>query len=85
MAYMCVDFTDLSVACPKDPYPLLEIDRLINESSGYYMLLFMDAYLGYNQTQMDPLSAPKTTFMSKHGNYYNVMTYNLKNDGATYQ
>ncbi|KAK2450458.1 hypothetical protein QL285_009574 [Trifolium repens] len=25
---MCVDFTDLNKACPKDPYPLPNIDRL---------------------------------------------------------
>lgn len=46
----------------------------------------MDAYLGYDQSRMDSLDAPKTTFMSNHGNYYNnVMPFNLKNVGATYQ
>nr|KAJ0227416.1 hypothetical protein LSAT_V11C100005290 [Lactuca sativa] len=29
---MCVDFTDLSKACPKDNYPLLEIDNIYNNS-----------------------------------------------------
>jgi hypothetical protein len=29
---MCVDFTDLNKACPKDPYPLPNIDRLIDEA-----------------------------------------------------
>ncbi|MCI30861.1 hypothetical protein A2U01_0052072, partial [Trifolium medium] len=31
---MCVDFTDLNKACPKDPYPLPSIDRLIDGASG---------------------------------------------------
>lgn len=34
---------------------------------------------------MDPLGAPKTTFMLNHGNYYyNFMLFDLKNAGATY-
>lgn len=41
---MCVDFTDLNKACPKDPYPLPHIDRLINEASGFRLLSFLDAY-----------------------------------------
>ncbi|MCI20606.1 hypothetical protein A2U01_0041768, partial [Trifolium medium] len=43
---MCVDFTDLNKACPKDPYPLPSIDRLIDGASGYKTLSFMDAYSG---------------------------------------
>ncbi|MCI55927.1 gag-pol polyprotein, partial [Trifolium medium] len=43
---MYVDFTDLNKACPKDPYPLSNIDRLIDGASGYNMLSFMDAYSG---------------------------------------
>jgi hypothetical protein len=31
---MCVDFTDLNKSCPKDPYPLPSIDRLIDGASG---------------------------------------------------
>ncbi|PNY16673.1 hypothetical protein L195_g013398, partial [Trifolium pratense] len=43
---MCVDFTYLNKACSKDPYPLPNIDRLIDGASGYKMLSFMDAYSG---------------------------------------
>ncbi|WJX58397.1 hypothetical protein P8452_43858 [Trifolium repens] len=83
---MCVDFTDLNKACPKDPYPLPNIDRLIDGASGYKMLSFMDAYSGYNQIEMNPADAPHTAFMSNTCNYfYNVMPFGLKNAGATYQ
>lgn len=51
---MCVDYTDLNMACPKDPYPLPNIDHLIDNASGYQTLSFMDAYSGYNQIRMDP-------------------------------
>ena len=45
---MCVDYTDLNKACPKDPYPLPNVDKLVDGSSGYKYLSFMDAYSGYN-------------------------------------
>jgi len=46
---MCVDYTDLNKACPKDTYPLPSIDRLVDSTSGFEMLSFLDAYSGYNQ------------------------------------
>lgn len=45
---MCIDFIDLNVSCPKDPYPFPNINYPVDESSGYMALSFMDAYLGYN-------------------------------------
>jgi hypothetical protein len=83
---MCVDFTDLNKSCPKDPYPLPSIDRLIDGASGYKMLSFMDAYSGYNQIKMSAADAPHTAFMTNTCNYfYKVMPFGLKNVGATYQ
>jgi len=49
---MCVDFTDLNKACPKDSYPLPSIDALVDSASGCEMLSFLDAFLGYNQIKM---------------------------------
>ena len=46
---MCVDYIDLNRACPKDAYPFPNIDKLVDNSSGYKLLSFMDAYSGYNQ------------------------------------
>jgi len=83
---MCVDYTDLDMACPKDPYPLPYTDRLIDSASGFKTLSFMDAYSGYNQIRMDPLDAPKTAFMTNNNNYhYEVMSFGLRNVGATFQ
>ncbi|XP_047167338.1 uncharacterized protein LOC124836257 [Vigna umbellata] len=45
---MCVDFTDLNKACPKDSYPLPSIDWLVDGASGHVVLSFLDAYSGYN-------------------------------------
>ncbi|GAU38581.1 hypothetical protein TSUD_322580 [Trifolium subterraneum] len=83
---MCVDFTDLNKACPKDSYPLPNIIRLIDGASGYKTSSFMDAYSSYNQIKKSPMDAQHTAFMSNTCNYfYNVMPFGLKNAGATYQ
>ena len=49
---MCVDFTDLSKACPKDSFPLPRIDQLMDSTSRHRLLTFMDAFSGYNQIKM---------------------------------
>ncbi|KAI0502322.1 hypothetical protein KFK09_017269 [Dendrobium nobile] len=83
---MCVDYTDLNKACPKDSFPLPRIDQLVDATSGHQMLSFMDAYSGYNQIQMDPADEEATSFQTDKGLYcYLVMPFGLKNAGATYQ
>ncbi|XP_027342848.1 uncharacterized protein LOC113855410 [Abrus precatorius] len=46
---MCKDFTDLNKACPKDAYPLPNIDTLVDGAAGHRIQSFLDAYSGYNQ------------------------------------
>ena len=83
---MCVDFTDLNKACPKDSYPLPNIDALVDSASGCEMLSFLDAFSGYNQIKMHPRDEGKITFMIETCSYrYKVMPFGLKNAGATYQ
>nr|KYP38110.1 Transposon Ty3-I Gag-Pol polyprotein [Cajanus cajan] len=83
---MCVDYTDLNKACPKDSYPLPNIDRLVDGASGHALLNFLDAYSGYNQIMMYPPDEVHTSFITDHANYcYRVMPFDLKNAGATYQ
>ena len=50
---ICVDFTDLNKAYPKDNYPLLHIDLLVDSTVGHQLLSFMDAFSGYNQIRLD--------------------------------
>ena len=83
---MCVDFTDLNKACPKDSYPLLRIDQLVNSTAGHQLLSFMDAFSRYNQIKMDEANQEKTSFITSQGLFcYKVMPFSLKNAGATYQ
>ncbi|KAI5335513.1 hypothetical protein L3X38_025646 [Prunus dulcis] len=83
---VCVDYTDLNKACPKDNFPLPRIDQLVDSTSGNQLLSFMDAYSGYNQIMMHWDDKTKTSFIIERGTYcYKVMPFGLKNAGATYQ
>jgi len=83
---MCVDYTDLNKACPRDAYPWPNIDRLVDGAAGHTILSFLDAYSGYNQIPMADEDKIKTAFITEEANlYYKVMPFGLKNDGATYQ
>jgi hypothetical protein len=82
---MCIDYTHLNKACPKDSFPLPRIDQLVDSTAGHKLLSFMDAYSGYNQIKMDPLDQEHTSFTTDKGLYcYQVMPFGLKNAGATY-
>ena len=83
---ICVDFTDLNKACPKDSFPLPRIDQLVDSTAGHKLLTFMDAFSGYNQIKMAEEDQEKTAFITSQGLYcYKVMPFGLKNAGATYQ
>ena len=83
---MCVDFTDLDKACPKDNYPLPRIDQLVDSTAGHRLLNFMDAFYGYNQIRMDETDQEKTSFVTSQGLFcYKVIPFGLKNAGAMYQ
>ena len=83
---VCVDYTDLNDACPKDNFSLPHIDQIVDASAGHGMLSFLDTFSGYHQIPMHPPDAEKTSFITPHGLYcYNVMPFGLKNVEATYQ
>ena len=83
---VCIDFTNLNKACPKDSYPLPKIDQLVDATAGYERMSFLDAYSGYNQIKMNENDRIHTAFITERGLYcYRVMPFGLKNAGATYQ
>ncbi|XP_075489446.1 uncharacterized protein LOC142528285 [Primulina tabacum] len=83
---MCVDFRDLNKVCPKDCYPLQRIDQLVDSTSSYELLSFMDAYHGYHQISLAKDEQEKVGFVTFGGNFcYTVMSFGLKNAGAIYQ
>ena len=83
---MCVDFTDLNKSCPKDSYPLPQVDVLVDSTARHQLLSFMDAFSRYNQIRMHKDDQEKTSFVTSQGLFcYRVMPFELKNAGATYQ
>nr|GEZ20759.1 reverse transcriptase domain-containing protein [Tanacetum cinerariifolium] len=83
---MCIDFKNLISACPKDYYPLPNIDCKVESVMGFKYKCFLDAYKGYHQIQMAKEDEEKTAFYTDRGTYcYTKMPFGLKNAGATYQ
>jgi hypothetical protein len=82
---MCIDYTDLNKHCSKDPFPLPCIDQVVDSTAGSVLLYFLDYYSGYHQIDLNPDDEDKTAFIMPHDIYcYKVMTFGLKNAGATY-
>jgi hypothetical protein len=85
---VCVDFRDLNRATPKDEYPMPVAENLINAAAGHKIMSFMDGNAAYNQIFMAEEDIHKTAFRVPGfvGLFeYVVMTFGLKNAGATYQ
>jgi len=83
---ICVDYTNLNKACPKNPFPLPCIDQIVDSTAGCETLSFLDAYFGYHQIKMKEFDQLATSFITPFGMFcYVTMPFGLKNAGATYQ
>lgn len=83
---MCLDYRDLNKASPKDDFPFLHIDILVDNTAKNSVFYFMDSFSGYNQIKMALAHVEKKTFITPLGTYcHKVMPFGLKNAGATYQ
>nr|AAS01973.1 retrotransposon protein, putative, Ty3-gypsy sub-class [Oryza sativa Japonica Group] len=83
---MCVDFTDLNKACPKDHFPLPRIDQLVDSTAGCELLSFIDAYSGYHQISMAKEDEEKTSFITPFRVFcYVKMPFGLITAGNTFQ
>nr|GEW30623.1 hypothetical protein [Tanacetum cinerariifolium] len=72
--------------CPKDYYPLLNIDSKVESAMGFSYKCFLDAYKGYHQIQMDEEDEEKMAFYTDQWTYcYTKIPFGLKNAGSTYQ
>jgi hypothetical protein len=82
---MCIDYTSLNKACPKDPFPLPRIDQIMDSSSGCDLLCFLDAYSGFHQIPMSREDEEYTAFIIVDGLFcYVSMPYGLKNALPTF-
>ena len=58
-----VDYRDLNKACPKDDFPLPNIDVLIKNAATCTMYFFMDRFYGCNPILMAIINKAKTYFI----------------------
>src|SRR6266540_2724881 len=84
--HICVDYTDLKKACPKDPFRLPRINQVVDSTAECELLYFLDAYSGYHQVSLAESDHIKMSFITLFGAYcYITMPFGLKNADATYQ
>jgi hypothetical protein len=82
---MCIDFTDLNKACPKDEFTLPRIDSLVDAAATSELMSLLDCYSGYQQICMKKEDEPKTSFITPSGTYcYLRMPEGLKNVGGSF-
>jgi hypothetical protein len=83
-----VDFRNLNRATLKDEYPMPIVDLLVDGTSGNKVISFLDGNAGYIQIFMVKEDVSNTVFRCPGFISlfeWVVMTFGLKNAGATYQ
>jgi hypothetical protein len=82
---MCIDFTSLNKACPKDNFSLLRIDKIVDYAAGYEVMSLLDCFLGYHQIYMKEEDKASTSFITPFGTYCFIrMPEGLKYAGSTF-
>jgi hypothetical protein len=83
---MCIDYTSLNKACPKDEYPRPCIYQIVDSTMSCELLSFLDAYSSYHQISLAIDDEEKTAFITPFRIFcYTKIAFGLKNGGATYQ
>jgi hypothetical protein len=82
---MCIDFTSLNKACPKDNFPLPRIDKIVDSAAGCEVMSLFDCFSGYHQIYMKEEDKASTNFITPFGTYCFIrMPEGLKNAGSTF-
>jgi hypothetical protein len=82
---MCIDFTDLNKATPKDNYPLPRMDQVVDSAANAVIMSLLDCFSGYHQCWMAKEDEEKTSFITPFGTFCFVrMPEGLKNAGSTF-
>jgi hypothetical protein len=61
---MCIDFTNINKACPKDEFPLPRTDSLIDAATTLELMSLLDCYSSYHQIWMKKEDEHKTSFIT---------------------
>jgi hypothetical protein len=82
---MCIDFTSLNKACPKDNFPRPRIDKIVDSAAGSEVMSLLDCFSGYHQIYMKEEDKASSSFITLFGTYCFIrMPEGLKNAGSTF-
>jgi hypothetical protein len=82
---MCIDFTSLNKACPKDNFPLPRIDKIVDSAARCEVMSLLDCFSGYHQIYMKEDDKASTSFITSFSMYCFIrMPDGLKNAGSTF-
>jgi hypothetical protein len=82
---MCIDFTDLNKYYPKDDFPLARIDKIVDSTVGYEMMVLLGCFSGYRQIWLRKEDEEKTSFITPFGTFcYIRMLEGLRNAKPTF-
>jgi hypothetical protein len=82
---MCIDFTDLNKATPKDNYPLPRMDQVVDSAANAAIMSLLDCFSGYHQCWMAKEDEEKASFITPFGTFCFVrIPEGSKNVGSTF-
>jgi hypothetical protein len=82
---MCIDFTSLNKAYPKDNFPLPQIDKIVDSAARCEVMPLLDCFSGYHQIYMKEEDKASTSFITPFGTYCFIrMPEGLKNARSTF-
>jgi hypothetical protein len=82
---MCIDFTSLNKACPKDNFPLPRIEKIVDSAARCEVMSLLDCFSSYHQIYMKEEDKASTSFITPFGTYCFVkISEGLKNAGSTF-
>jgi hypothetical protein len=80
---MCIDYRNLNAVIVKNKYPLPRIDDLLDQLKDAKFFSKIDLRSGYHQMKIRSEDIPKTTFVTRYGQYeFTVVSFGLTNAPA---
>jgi hypothetical protein len=80
---MCIDYRNLNAVTVKNKYPLPRINDLLDQLKDAKFFSKIDLRSGYHQMKIRPEDIPKTTFVTRYGQYeFTVVSFGLTNAPA---